>query len=108
MRLLNNFTNFLRARLVKERVANLDTYDVISISIDHQTYRNTLQSLLERECHSSCDDKTVNLYLSETSSRKETRNSYLVQHVLNELNFIRYLGATKDCKERTLWVVQGL
>lgn len=64
MRLLNNSSNFFRACLVKERVANLDAYDVISIKIEHQTYRNTLQSLLEGERHSSCDDKTVHLCLS--------------------------------------------
>lgn len=63
LRLFDNSGDLFRARLVKERVANLDTYDVIKhVSIVIKcTYRNTLQSLLEGERHPSCNDKAVDL-----------------------------------------------
>jgi hypothetical protein len=76
----------------------------------HATHRNILQRLFEGKRHATTYDERINLQTITSVVILSTGNNLynLIEHVINQLDFIRHLGATKNSQERFVWVLQGL
>ena len=69
-----------------------NSYENRKIIDTSSTYRDVFEGLFEGESHASADNQRVDL----------------VQHVLDQLNFVRDLGTTEDGQEGTFGVLEGL